>query len=131
MVAACAAAHRLLRHACFRAARARQLIAQPDFRIEAVVTQPDRPRGRGGEIAVSPVKNAAIEAGIAVYQPEKIKSDAAYDYFQRIAPDVAVIIAYGQIIPARASDIPGSAGSIFTLPCFRNIAALRRLTGRS
>lgn len=83
-----------------------RLIAQPDFRIEAVVTQPDRPRGRGGEIAVSPVKSAAIEAGVAVYQPEKIKSEAAYEFFQRIAPDVAVIIAYGQIVSQRLLDIP-------------------------
>ncbi|HLV93947.1 MAG TPA: methionyl-tRNA formyltransferase [Candidatus Acidoferrales bacterium] len=84
----------------------RRLIAQPDFRIEAVVTQPDRPRGRGGEIAVPPVKNAAVEAGVAVYQPEKIKSEAAYEFFQRIAPDVAVIIAYGQIVSQRLLDIP-------------------------
>lgn len=84
----------------------RHLIAQPDFRVEGVVTQPDRPRGRGQQIAVSEVKAAALEAGLAVYQPEKIRSEAAFDYFKRVAPDAVVIIAYGQIIPPRLLEIP-------------------------
>jgi methionyl-tRNA formyltransferase len=82
------------------------LIAQPDFRVEGVITQPDRPRGRGQHVSSSPVKDAALEAGIAVYQPEKIKSESAHDFFQRVAPDVVVIIAYGQIIPQSLLDIP-------------------------
>ena len=84
----------------------RHLLAQPDFRIEAVVTQPDRPRGRGQEMAASPVKDAARAAGIPVLQPEKIKAEAAYTEIQRLAPDVVVIIAYGQIISQRLIDIP-------------------------
>ena len=84
----------------------RELIAQPDFKIEAVITQPDRPRGRGQEVASSPVKDAALEAGIAVYQPEKIKSESAHDFFQRVMPDAVVIIAYGQIISQTLLDIP-------------------------
>jgi len=84
----------------------RHLIAQPDFKIESVVTQPDRPSGRGYETSTPPVKEAALEAGIAVYQPEKINSDSAFEFFQRAAPDVVVIIAYGQIIPARLIEIP-------------------------
>lgn len=82
------------------------LIAQPDFRIEAVITQPDRPRGRGQEMAASPVKDAALAAGIPLFQPEKIKSEETLDYFRRLAPDVVVIIAYGQIIAQRLIDIP-------------------------
>jgi methionyl-tRNA formyltransferase len=84
----------------------RHLVAQPDFQIESVVTQPDRPRGRGGEVTRSVIKEAALEAGIGVYQPERIKSDSARDFFQRVAPDVVVIIAYGQIIPQHLIDIP-------------------------
>ncbi len=84
----------------------RHLAAQRDFQIEAVVTQPDRPRGRGQEAANLPVKEAALEAAIPVFQPEKIKSDAAFEYFQRLAPDAVVIIAYGQIIPQRLIEIP-------------------------
>jgi len=84
----------------------RALIAAPDFEIAGVVTQPDRPRGRGREIQSSPVKKAAVAAGIPVHQPEKIKSDDGYEYFQRLTPDAVVIIAYGQIISQRLIDIP-------------------------
>jgi methionyl-tRNA formyltransferase len=84
----------------------RHLIAQPDFQIEAVVTQPDRPRGRGHETSVSPVKAEAIQAGINIYQPEKIRSEESREYFKRISPDVVVIIAYGQIIPAALIELP-------------------------
>lgn len=84
----------------------KRLLAEPGFTVEAVVTQPDRPRGRGQEVASSPVKDVALEAGLHVYQPEKAKSDSAFDFFKRLAPDVVVIIAYGQIIPARLIEIP-------------------------
>jgi methionyl-tRNA formyltransferase len=84
----------------------RRLIAEPDFEIAGVVTQPDRPRGRGQETHGSPVKDAAVAAGIPVYQPEKIKSNDGYEYFARLAPDAVVIIAYGQIISQRLIDIP-------------------------
>jgi methionyl-tRNA formyltransferase len=84
----------------------RHLVAERDFEVLGVVTQPDRPRGRGQEVHGSPVKDAAAAAGIPVYQPEKIKSDEAYEYFQRLAPDAVVIIAYGQIISQRLIDMP-------------------------
>jgi methionyl-tRNA formyltransferase len=84
----------------------RELIARPEFKIETVVTQPDRPRGRGGEISAGPVKAEALAAGIPVYQPAKIRGDEAFEYFVRVAPDVVVIIAYGQIIPARLIAMP-------------------------
>ena len=84
----------------------RELLVQPEFQIEGVVTQPDRPRGRGKEIASSPVKDAAVAAGIPVYQPHKIRAEESYEYFRNAAPDVVVIIAYGQIIPTRLIEIP-------------------------
>lgn len=84
----------------------KRLLAEPGFQIDAVLTQPDRPRGRGQEVTGSPVKEFALEAGLYVYQPEKIKSDSAHDFFKRVAPDVVVIIAYGQIIPARLIELP-------------------------
>jgi methionyl-tRNA formyltransferase len=84
----------------------RELIAQPDFQILGVVTQPDSPRGRGKEVSRSPVKDAAVAAGIPVYQPQKIRAEESYEYFRNVAPDVVVIIAYGQIIPARLIEIP-------------------------
>src|SRR6267143_4352946 len=82
------------------------LLAQPDIEIAAVITQPDRPRGRGHEISASPVKEAAVAASIPVQQPEKIRSPETRDLLQRLAPDCIVIIAYGQIIPAALLNIP-------------------------
>ena len=84
----------------------RALLADSYFQVAAVVTQPDRPRGRGKKTASSPVKDAALEAGVPVYQPEKIKSESSLDYFKRLMPDVVVIIAYGQIIPPSLIAIP-------------------------
>jgi methionyl-tRNA formyltransferase len=82
------------------------LLAQTDIEIAAVITQPDRPRGRGKQISASPVKQAAIAASVPVHQPEKIRSSDARDLIQRLAPDCIVIIAYGQIIPAALLNIP-------------------------
>ncbi len=82
------------------------LLRQTDFKVLAVVTQPDRPRGRRQEITSPPVKNVALEAGLHVYQPEGIKSDSAYEFVERMQPDVVVMIAYGQIIPPRLLNLP-------------------------
>jgi methionyl-tRNA formyltransferase len=84
----------------------KHLLAQTDFQIVAVITQPDRPRGRGHEVSFSPVKEAALAAGISVHQPEKIRAQEVQTLLQSLAPDAIVIIAYGQIIPARLLPIP-------------------------
>jgi methionyl-tRNA formyltransferase len=84
----------------------RRLAERPEFSIEAVITQPDRPRGRGQHVSSSPVKEAALEIGLHVYQPETIKSESSQDFLKRAAPDAVVIIAYGQIVPARLLTIP-------------------------
>jgi methionyl-tRNA formyltransferase len=84
----------------------RHLKTQSDFEILGVVTQPDRPRGRGREMAMPAIKSAALELGLDVYQPEKIKSNDTLEYFRRLAPDAVAIIAYGQIIPQRLIDVP-------------------------
>ena len=83
-----------------------RLLIEPGFELGAVVTQPDRPKGRGQEMASSAVKEAALKAGVHVYQPEKIKSDSAYEFFRRVNPDAVVIVAYGQIVPVRLIEIP-------------------------
>ena len=84
----------------------RRLAAEPGISVEAVITQPDRPRGRGQHVSSSPVKEAALAANLHVYQPETIKSDSAQEFLKRVAPDAVVIIAYGQIVPARLLTIP-------------------------
>lgn len=84
----------------------RQFIREPDFQIVGVVTQPDRARGRGQQIAISPVKRAAMAASLPVHQPEKIRSPEAEALLREWAPDAIAIIAYGQIVPARLLEIP-------------------------
>ncbi|MGA2428339.1 MAG: methionyl-tRNA formyltransferase [Candidatus Acidiferrum sp.] len=84
----------------------KHLLTRSDFEIAAVVTQPDRPSGRGMHVSFSPVKEAALAAGVPVLQPEKIRSPEAQEFLQRVAPECIVIIAYGQIIPARLLPIP-------------------------
>lgn len=84
----------------------RRLAGSSEISVEAVISQPDRPRGRGQQVTASAVKEAALELGLHVYQPETIKSESAQEFLKRAAPDAVVIIAYGQIIPARLLTIP-------------------------
>ncbi|MDP9339747.1 MAG: methionyl-tRNA formyltransferase [Acidobacteriota bacterium] len=76
------------------------ILADPAHAVVAVITQPDRPRGRGQEISFSAVKQAALDAGVAVRQPERIRAPEAKELLQTFEPECFVIIAYGQIIPA-------------------------------
>ena len=72
-----------------------------------VVTQPDRPRGRGMELSVSPVKNAALRLGIAVVQPAAIKNNAEFrEQLAAIRPDAIIVVGYGRIIPQWMIDLP-------------------------
>ncbi len=77
------------------------LLTHEEFEIAAVITQPDRPSGRGMKLTASPVKEAAVAAGVPVHQPEKVRAPEMQAALEAIAPDCVVIIAYGQIIPAR------------------------------
>ena len=75
--------------------------------VPLVVTQPDRPRGRGMEVAVSPVKDAATRLGITVVQPPAIKNNAEFrDQLAAIAPDAIIVVGYGRIIPQWMIDLP-------------------------
>jgi len=74
--------------------------------IAAVYTQPDRPAGRGRKLAASPVKAAALAAGIAVEQPENFKDAAARARLAAYAPDLVVVVAYGLILPRKVLAIP-------------------------
>ena len=105
------------------------LLGETDFAVEAVLTQPDRPRGRGQQVASPPVKDRALDAGVHVYQPEKIKSDSAYEFFKRLQPDAVVIIAYGQIIPPRLIELPRLGWvnlHASLLPAYRGAAPVNR-----
>jgi methionyl-tRNA formyltransferase len=89
--------------------------AVPSFRalmeagheVVAVFTQPDRPKGRGGALAESPVKVAARELGIRVHQPERIRRPESVELLCELRPDMMVVVGYGQIIPQIIIEIPG------------------------
>jgi methionyl-tRNA formyltransferase len=84
----------------------KHLLGKSDFEVIAVITQPDRPRGRGQQLSVSPVKEIALAANLPVHQPEKIRAPEVQQLLEQLAPDAIVIIAYGKIIPARLLSIP-------------------------
>lgn len=75
-------------------------------KIDLVVTQPDRPKGRGHKIAFSPVKQLAVELNLKVAQPEKVKEASFVEKLRQLAPDVIVVVAFGQILSQEILDIP-------------------------
>ena len=76
------------------------------YTVVGVVTQPDRPAGRGRRVMMSPVKEFALAEGIAVFQPARMRNAEAVAHFRAWAPDVAVVAAYGQILPKAVLDAP-------------------------
>ncbi len=81
-------------------------LVEAGHEIAGVYTQPDRPVGRGRRLASPPVKALAIERALPVFQPESISSRDAVDQLRRLAPDVGVIAAYGQILRQPVLDVP-------------------------
>ena len=93
--------------------------------IVAVWTQPDRPSGRGHRVSFSPVKEFAVEHGLPVYQPARIKNDDAMQLFASHDADVAVVVAYGRILPDQFLRAPrrGCINVHFSLlPLYRGAA---------
>ncbi|MDO9514509.1 MAG: methionyl-tRNA formyltransferase [Syntrophales bacterium] len=81
-------------------------LAEADCNIVGAVTQPDRPKGRGRKPVPPPVKTCALELGIAVYQPDRVRDDAFLETFRKISPDMVVLAAFGQILPREIIDSP-------------------------
>jgi methionyl-tRNA formyltransferase len=96
--------------------------------VIGVVTQPDRPAGRGNQLHESPIKKTAAAAGIPVFQPEKLRRKEAIEELKQWQPDVYVVTAFGQILPQSVLDIP-PFGSINVhaslLPRWRGAAPLQ------
>lgn len=82
-----------------------RLIASPHS-VVGVVTQPDRPRGRGQRVAPSPVKQRALLDGVPVFQPLRLKDGTAAEWLQALKPDLAVVAAYGRLLPQGLLDLP-------------------------
>src|SRR5947208_4753725 len=77
------------------------------FAVDSVVTQPDRPRGRGMEIAFSPVRRRALELGLPVIQPDRIKNNDGFRaQVSALKPDAIIVVGYGRIIPQWLIDLP-------------------------
>ena len=74
--------------------------------VAAVVTQPDKPKGRGKEVSMTPVKEKALEYQIPVYQPVKVRDPQFIKIIEELAPDAIVVVAFGQIISKAILDIP-------------------------
>lgn len=74
--------------------------------VVAVYTQPDRPAGRGRQPTPSPVKQAALELGLEVRQPESLRDPATQDALRALQPDLMIVVAYGLILPQKVLDIP-------------------------
>lgn len=84
----------------------RLLAQRPDCELLAVVSQPDRPAGRGMKLRESPIKTAALEMGLLILQPEKIRQPEIVEQLRAFAPDLLIVMAYGQILPKSVLEIP-------------------------
>lgn len=82
------------------------LAGRPGIDVVAVITQPDRPQGRGRRVAESPVKHAATILGLPVLQPERVRNAEFLEQARSLAPDVLVLASFGQLIPRVLLDLP-------------------------
>ncbi|NEQ24691.1 MAG: methionyl-tRNA formyltransferase [Microcoleus sp. SIO2G3] len=107
----------------------KRILSEPDFEVLAVVTQPDKRRGRGNALVPSPVKEVAIAHQISVYQPRSIKKDAeTLEKLRSLQADAFVVVAYGQILSQEILDMSrlgciNAHGSI--LPYYRGAAPIQ------
>ena len=83
-----------------------QAVYEAGHEVVLAVTQPDRPKGRGGKVSMSEVKQYAAEKDIAVYQPERIRDAAAVEELRRYDPELIVVAAFGQILPKEILEMP-------------------------
>ncbi|NLK51738.1 MAG: methionyl-tRNA formyltransferase [Syntrophomonadaceae bacterium] len=87
-----------------------EALVKAEYDLLAVVTQPDRPRGRGRKLAFTPVKEKALELGLPLYQPVSARSPEFAAWLRQLNPDIAVVVAYGQILPVEVLAIPVHGG---------------------
>ena len=103
-------------------------LIQSEYEVVAVFTQPDKPKGRGHKLQMSPVKELALQAGIPVYQPVSLKDGQAVDLVKGLQPDMIVVAAYGKILPKEILQAPAYGcinvhGSL--LPKYRGAAPIQ------
>ncbi len=81
-------------------------LVENGYNVVGAVTQPDKPKGRGRQYIAPPVKTCALEMGIPVYQPDRVRDEDFLDTFREISPDMVVLVAFGQILPKEVIDFP-------------------------
>lgn len=81
-------------------------LVEAGYEVAAVVTQPDKPKGRSKALVPTPVKEEAQKHGLSVYQPEKVRDPGFVEVLEKICPDIIVVAAFGQIIPGKILDLP-------------------------
>ncbi len=81
-------------------------ILKDGFDVVAVYTKPDRPKGRGMKMEISPVKQIAVEAGIPVFQPENFREEETVQQLRDLKSDVCAVVAYGRLLPQNVLDVP-------------------------
>ena len=86
-------------------------VSEGGHEVVAVVTQPDKPKGRGKAVLMTPVKEKAIEYEIPVYQPVKVRDPEFVELLKTMAPDAIVVVAFGQILPKSILDLPKYRGA--------------------
>lgn len=104
-------------------------LIESDIEVIAVVTNPDRPSGRGMQLTGSPVKEVAHQAGLALLQPERARDPELHDRLRSMDPDVATVVAYGKILPGSLLEVPqkGFVNLHFSLlPQYRGAAPVQR-----
>lgn len=99
------------------------------YEIAGVVTQPDRPKGRGHKLAATPVKEEAAKLGLNILQPARIKEEGFIDILAELKPDLIIVVAFGQILPRAVLKLP-QFGCINVhaslLPQYRGAAPIHR-----
>lgn len=108
-----------------------EALVEAGYEITGVVTQPDKPKGRGKQMMPTPVKEAAEKHGLPVYQPRRVRDAEAIEEIRKMEPDVIVVVAFGQIIPKEIWTCRNTDASTFMHPCFRLTAEQRRSSGLS
>lgn len=83
-----------------------ETLINSEHQVAGVVTQPDKPRGRGGKVQMTPVKELAVKYNIPVHQPVRVKEEESYEVLKQWNPDAIVVVAFGQILPKRILDLP-------------------------
>lgn len=105
-------------------------LTEAGYAVAAVVTQPDKPKGRGKTLLPTPVKEEAVMHDIPVYQPEKVRNNPEFlEILKEINPEIIVVAAYGQIIPKKSWNFRNLDVSIFMRLFFRNTEE-QRLSSR-